>query len=430
MPLKTQSYLDWLDDLESQTSQTTAATQSEERRCCVYAVPGTLINTNGRDEYRPRVVSIGPLHARDDQVQVIKKHKLEFLKRLLSRKELPFNDLIASISQRATEAIECYSRENNLLRFRGDRFPRMMVLDGCFLLELFLNADQILSELNNLAGAVPYIYRDLLLLENQIPFSFLENLFQTLNYMPEDTNDSLSLLALRFFNREMRRPDRVIEKFLKRERETPLHLLDLVRSSFIPMHDPEPPKNNEAVCRLIDSIPMLRHAGIKFKERKAESFLEVKFGKGAIQMPKIIIDYTMKTFLLNCVAFEELHDGLSKHFTVYATFLDCLVGTALDVSLLCESNIVDSYFGKYDDVVQFINKMAKGLVFDDDQFYLSHVFKDVNDHLQSDWDWAKFKNRYFEAPWSFISASAGSVLLVLTMAQTFYTIYAYYVPKL
>jgi hypothetical protein len=84
-------------------------------------------------------------------------------------------------------------------------------------------------------------------------------------------------------------------------------LLDLVRSTFIPTHDPEPPKNNEA-CRLIHSISKLRRAGIKLKQRKAESFLDVKFRKGAIQMPKIIIDYTMKTFLLNCVAFEQLHN--------------------------------------------------------------------------------------------------------------------------
>jgi hypothetical protein len=115
--------------------------------------------------------------------------------------------------------------------------------------------------------------------------------------------------------------------------------------------------------------------GIKLKQRKAESFLDVKFRKGAIQMPKIIIDYTMKTFLLNCVAFEQLHDSLSKHFTVYATFLDCLVDTASDVGHLCESNIVDSYFGNYDDVAQFINKMGKDLVFDDDQFYLSTCSK-------------------------------------------------------
>jgi hypothetical protein len=145
-----------------------------------------------------------------------------------------------SIRPLAKEARECYSKEINLESFNDDdddRFLKMMVLDGCFLIELFLKAadKHKLLELNTMAGAVPYIYGDLLLLENQIPFFVLEKLFQTCK-MREESDASLSLLALRFFNNVMRRPDGVIEKFLKRptpsDQKLPLHLLDLVRSSL------------------------------------------------------------------------------------------------------------------------------------------------------------------------------------------------------
>jgi hypothetical protein len=83
-------------------------------------------------------------HCGDDHVQVIKKHKVEFLKLLLLRKNnLGFNDLMESIRPLAKEARECYSKEINLESFNDDdddRFLKMLVLDGCFLIELFLKA--------------------------------------------------------------------------------------------------------------------------------------------------------------------------------------------------------------------------------------------------------------------------------------------------
>jgi hypothetical protein len=54
------------------------------------------------------------------------------------------------------------------------------------------------------------------------------------------------------------------------------------------------------------------------------------FGNGVIQMPNITMDYHMKSFLVNCVAFEQLHK--TKQFTVYARFLDGLVNTTNDVN--------------------------------------------------------------------------------------------------
>jgi hypothetical protein len=448
-----------LDDLESQINKTIEQTQSElaERTCCIYNVPSTLHATNGKEAYFYQFVSIGPRRSQSIVVKEMEKHKVKFLADLLMRKNnLGFNDLIKSIEPHEEKARECYSTEINLESFKSnDRFLRKMVLDGCFLIELFLKAADQKSSKDPLGKympqAVPRVYGDLLMVGNQIPFFVLEELFTTIknkpdasetSRMPEESiNASLSFLALRFIYKVMQWPDGVvIEKFRPREiratpeNQKPLHLLDLVRSSFIPAHDPETPRNNEAACRLIHSISKLRRVGIKLKLiEKAESFLDVKFRKGAIQMPNIKMDYNMKTFLLNCLAFEQLHEYhcLSKHFTVYASFLDCLVNTASDVGHLCESNIVDSYFGSHDDVAQFINKMGKDLAFDDSQFYLSHVFKDVSDRYQSKYSvqWASFKSTYFNSPWSFISALAALVLLVLTLSQTFYTIYAYYVKS-
>ncbi|XP_059455300.1 UPF0481 protein At3g47200-like [Corylus avellana] len=317
-----------LEELEGDLTKThpEESTDSEDelevegemsKNCCIYTVPKTLADINTKKAYEPRVVSIGPYHGGEEQVQAMKKHKRQFLiSHLLHRKQISLNDLLESksISRLAKKASKYYSKDINYLE--NDemecRFLKLMVLDGCFLIELFKKADKVEKvferddPLATMAWAVPYIYGDLLLVGNQIPFFVLEELFQTFK-MPGDSDASLSLLALKFLNKVMQRPDGVIDNFLKRATRNnypkPLHLLDLVRSSLLLQPDQEETRiaisNSEPSNKrkdLIYCISKLRRAGIKLRRREADSFLDVKFKKGkgifcngVIEMPNITI---------------------------------------------------------------------------------------------------------------------------------------------
>ncbi|KAG6639923.1 hypothetical protein I3843_10G127600 [Carya illinoinensis] len=330
-----------------------------------------------------------------------------------------------------SEIPELHAEKNN------GRFLKMLIRDGCFILELFRilgNSKEIESNhpLASVAWAIPQFYGDLLLLENQIPFVVLKKLFET-SKMP-DEDYPLSLLALRFFNKAMRRPDEELEKMSEHLNDMSLHLLDLVRKSFITPELDHPPEEKKPAVPVISCITKLVKAGIKIEPPKAEadSFLAVKFKNGVIAMPKITVDYFMHSFLMNCRAFEQLHTDSSKHITVYAYFLDCLVNTAKDAEYLYEHNIINSYVGKNsEDVVQFINKLGKPEV-ETDQFYLYEVFDGVHRYYKNTYvrrATVELKDRYFNTPWSVISLLAAGVLLVLSFLQTYYTIYAYVNPK-
>ena len=277
-----------------------------------------------------------------------------------------------------------------------------------------------------MAWIMAFFYRDFLRLENQIPFFVLERLFEVTKMPNEESGPSLSLLALRFFNNIIQRREDIIEshKDLKG-----LHLLDLVRSSFIPPHQ-ELPKRGNIPTHIIHCVSKLRRSGICLNPGKEDSFLVVKFHHGVIEMPTITIDDFMTSFLVNCVAFEQCHSSSSKHLTTYATFLDSLVNTAKDVEYLSDCNIIENFFGTEVEVARFINNLGKDVAFDIDLCYLSKLFNDVHDHYQNSWhvQWAGFKYRYFDTPWSFISALAAFVLLLLTVTQTFYTVLAYVNP--
>ncbi|XP_040999493.1 UPF0481 protein At3g47200-like [Juglans microcarpa x Juglans regia] len=275
-------------------------------------------------------------------------------------------------------------------------FLKMLVLDGCFILELFrilgksepkkIESDHPLA---SVACAIPYFYGDLLLHENQIPFVLLKKLFET-SKMP-DEDYPLSLLALRFFNKVMRRSEKDLEEMSEKVViNDSLHLLNLVRSSFITPDLDKPPatvKKTETVPAIY-CITKLLKAGIKIKLREAaDNFLAVKFNEdnGVIEMPKITVDYFMHSFVVNCRAFEQLDNKSSKHITVYAYFLDCLVNTAKDDEYLYEHNIIDSYVGKNSEVVQFINKLGKEMDVKTNRFYLYDFFRKVDARYNKTW---------------------------------------------
>ncbi|RXH81567.1 hypothetical protein DVH24_034988 [Malus domestica] len=333
--------------------------------CCIFRVPQSLVEINGKS-YNPHIVSIGPYHRGEPRLKMIEEHKWKYLGSLLARTEpkgLTLKDYLKALEPLEQKARECYSENINL---STDEFLEMLVLDGCFIIELFRKFGLLVRWKNRLdfgSGG-----------------------------------------------------------------DVGMHLLDLLRSSVIPPGHEEPRSSNTIPTHTIHCVSKLRRAGIKFNPGKDESFLVIKFKRGVIEMPPITIDDFMSSFLLNCVAYEQCHKSSSKHITTYATLLDCLVNTYKDVEYLSDRNIIENCFGNDGEVARFINNLGKDVAFDMDRCYLAKLFNDVHDYYGNSWhvQWASFKYTYFDTPWSFISAFAALILLILTLMQTFYTVLSYY----
>lgn len=399
--------------------------------CCIFKVPQSFVDINGRC-YHPYIASIGPFHHGDSRLRMIEEHKWRFLGTMLKRtrtKGLTLEDLLAAVQQLEVRARECYSTN---ISFTADEFVEILVVDGCFVIELFRKFGGVVAfeaddPLLSLSWIYSFLNRDLIRLENQIPFFILQCLFDLTQTPGDETGPSLSNLVLRFFNSILQRSDELVEKY---QNATGKHLLDFLRSSFIPEGYEEPKERKSSNTRVIHCISKLRRAGIKLKAAQEDSILAVKFRHGAIEMPKIAIDDFMTSFLLNCVAYEQCHRACSKHMTTYATLLDCLINSAKDVEYLCDRNIVENYFGTDAEVARFINNLGKDVSFDIDLCYLEELFNEVNHYYRNHWHvhWASFKYTYFNTPWSFISALAALFLLLLTVTQTYFTVLSYVRP--
>ncbi|PKI53649.1 UPF0481 protein At3g47200-like isoform X1 [Punica granatum] len=446
---------DLISELESQINAPPKLLSQLAGRssCCIFRVPQSLAEIN-RKAYQPQIVSIGPYHHGNPKLRMIQEHKGRFLSDLLARPRTPpgsitLCDVLDTVYPLKESIRESYSEA---LDIDDRKLIEMIVLDGCFIIELFckvgrLGPAETDDPLFKMAWVLPFLMRDLLRLENQIPYLVLKALFDRCigNFTCTNTNTtnssssignngdegdqdrpSLAKLALVFFNYMVQRPVQVLGKYYDCEGK---HLLDLFRQTYLPPK-PELLRHPSKFLQLIQSARKLHLAGVEFKPKKSESFLDIDFKNGILEIPVLTIDDFSSSLFLNFVAYEQCYSDSSKYITTYATFMGCLINTPSDAGLLCDQKVVENYFGTDDEVARFFNNVGKDVVFDIHRSYLSRVFEDVNEYHRNNWHvrWAGFKHTYFDTPWSFISALAAVVLLLFTLVQSFFAAYAYFRP--
>ncbi|XP_035547518.1 UPF0481 protein At3g47200-like [Juglans regia] len=111
-----------------------------DQECCVFKVHRSLRQINPA-AYEPDLLAIGPYHRGKDHLSFMEKHKLIILQRMLKRRNEN------SAKRYITAMIE---KEERARRFYADQFPElskvefveMMLLDGCFIIELFRDRSQ------------------------------------------------------------------------------------------------------------------------------------------------------------------------------------------------------------------------------------------------------------------------------------------------
>ncbi|KAF5819732.1 hypothetical protein HanRHA438_Chr02g0092131 [Helianthus annuus] len=397
--------------------------------CCIFRVPQSLVEIN-KDAYQPRIVSIGPYHHGNKNLEMIQEHKWKYLDDMITRTGKSLGVFMNIIVSMENEIRESYSESTN--SFGTNDLAKIMVLDGFFLIELFRKAGKLVNThpddpIFKMVWVSPFLMRDLLKIENQIPFFVLQKLFE------ESRTDSCTLqsLILKFFNHAIDKQPNVLHKY---ENLDGKHLLDFFRKSFINTKDRHHliVNANNPSLKLIQPASKLVNSGLKFKaNHQADSFLDIKFQNGRLLIPQINMDDFHTSFLLNCMAFEQCYFSCTKDITTYVMFMSCLMKATTDVNFLSEKKIIENYCGTSEEIVKFFNDVGKDVAFDIKDNYLKGLFVEVNKYCENGLHvtWAEFKHKYFGSPWITISAFSAFMLLSLTVLQTFYTMYPYHKKK-
>jgi len=288
--------------------------------------------------------------------------------------------LVEAVKEKGEEIERSYSNPFRVVD--NTNLLNTMVLDGCFILTLFLTAvGEFLrgNAIFNMPWVLTSIRRDLLLFENQIPLLVLQILLRTGNF-PRVSD--LNKLAYDFFKGSF-----------KSQKHSgiplnPKHLLDLIRQAFLiqprPYNATTSAQTNSA--RLTLPANKLLSRGIGFEVKKnAASFLDISFDNGVLQIPEIILDDFLCVVLLNCIAFEQFYASASTHISSYTIFMGCLVNSKMDVAYFVEKGIIQNYLGTQDELSGFFKRVLNDYVFEIEGSYLAVTFNDVDTYSSNHW---------------------------------------------
>ncbi|KAK1291340.1 UPF0481 protein [Acorus calamus] len=446
---------DWVDSLKRRMEEAHCNRQRQDP-CSIFRVPANLRRCNLKSydptlthygPYDPSFVSIGPYHRGKPCLQQVEDLKWRTLRSLLLRNQaVSLERCLEEMKDLEARARGCYSEVVNLY---SKDFVEMMLLDGCFV--VFVLACEMdyanQAEEDEEEGVLkvwmwPDVKKDLLLLENQIPFFVVKALFQLL-VSPFEGIASAEELAIKA----------LIRCYPGRRDSLPAvpsgrihHLLHLFYKSILPVTETErshannhdllplyqPKTSTKGVLESIPSAADLKEAGVKFKVKKnVTSFLDVTFRGRVMEIPPLALYDKTESVLRNLIAFERCYMNTGDHVTRYALFMDCLAHGPRDVSILRKEGIIVNWLSGDEEAARMFNQLFVEVAYDPwKNNYLSGLFVEVSRFCglrQNRWR-AKLVRDYFGNPWAIISLGAAVTFLILTFLQTFFAVYSYFCP--
>lgn len=169
----------------------------------IYRVPLSLRRDDDK-AYIPQIVSLGPYHHGKKRLRNMDRHKWRAVLQILKRTDQEIKMYIDAVRELEEKARACYE---GTIAMNSNEFVEMMVLDSCFVLELFRGVAggfQHLGYARNdpvfaMRGSMHSIQRDMIMIENQIPLFILDRLYGIQSDMPHEKG-IVARLALRFFD--------------------------------------------------------------------------------------------------------------------------------------------------------------------------------------------------------------------------------------
>ncbi|KAL1197234.1 hypothetical protein V5N11_011383 [Cardamine amara subsp. amara] len=400
--------------------------------CFIFRVPHNLAQIDNK-AYKPKIVSIGPYHHKEKQMQMIQEHKHRFLKLFTDKGNLSQKQLEDMVGELEDKIRKSYSEELDLTK---EELVEMMVLDGCFILVLFLVKSRKIVEsvddpIFNAPWIVPSLLTDLLLLENQVPFFLLKTIIKKLR-ISTDSNRPIDLnnMARIFFDYSLGNANIDLSLEIQYNSDEPYHLLDFIRRKFIPESSSpkKPSHNSNSSPKFILSAKTLYLKGINFQPNiKAKTLVDIKLENNKFHIPRIVLDGSTSLLFFNCVAFEQYYKHCSNDITSYIVFMGFLMKDKDDATFLCKKHIIENCLGTDEELSQFFKNTCKGVTFDLTNSYLAPVYEGVNKYTSKCYTgyWADFRHTHFTSPWTITSLCAGILVICLTVTQVWLKILSY-----
>jgi hypothetical protein len=240
----------------------------------------------------------------------------------------------------------------------------MILVDASFIVVLFYkislrgaadwtNDDMILLK----PWLLAMIQRDLMLLENQLPFFIIKKLFD--HTLASQRGPSFTKLTFDYFKSFN------TQDLPSNPEPSILHFVDLLRRFYRPISHSALERIDEEV-KHVYSATQLYGKGLKFMadhSRHCLLDLDLDYKKGVLKIPHITLDDTTEFYARNLMAFEQCHYPNAAYVTDYFILLDFLIKSEKDVDLLGRKGIMVNGLGNND--ATFINNLVTNIAYSD-----------------------------------------------------------------
>ncbi|XP_022866392.1 UPF0481 protein At3g47200-like [Olea europaea var. sylvestris] len=335
----------------------------------IQRVPSLLRDIQSNDKcYDPLVVSIGPYHHGNPQLESFENLKIPVAHKFIRAcgNQVSYKQLYEEVAKVGESARKCYEK-GSTEKYDDESFNKMMFLDACFVLQIILsktNSNQTGEDLlGPWAHHLVFARRGLFLLENRIPLLVLKVLIKfrqnkLIGSSPEDKKGQKCFKCL-------------------------LHLLPewLIGSS------PED-KNEEKFVEWYSyrSVTELESAGIHFRPSQTDHFTDVKFKSHLLSytltLCPIVVEDSAKSLLLNLAAYEMCpNDPSDYRIMSYICLMDSLIDHADDVKEFRKRKILLNSLGSDEELARLFNEISNNVVYDNDAY--RDVKMQIEKHCQS-----------------------------------------------
>ncbi|KAM0060991.1 hypothetical protein Hdeb2414_s0004g00130691 [Helianthus debilis subsp. tardiflorus] len=413
-----------IERLEKGKNQTKLSSPS------IYMVPRTFRNQN-KNSFKPQMVSIGPLHRKDENLQASEEEKATHVVSLLSRLDSTQKETLQACARMVNASIDqirsCYAEA---ISYNNIELAEMMVMDGCFILEFLYRIKKCEeSKMGNMLF-VQFTFYDLVLLENQIPFRVLNDIFECTISKFDQTTSLIDVIHVAI---EHVNPFKE-HKLKSSSNPTHHHILGLLHECY--QYQYQEAKSLEFSNSRFPSAVELDRAGVNFNRVRDTEWplvMEVKkyrlpcfsfpWGRPTLIMPVLDVNDFTELVLRNLIAYELMYSKhIFQYVTSYAIAMDMLIDNEEDIAKLVKSKVLVNNIGSNQEAANMINSICKEVALRD--FFYSDQWKELNHHYNGYWPKyiAWLRRTYFNNPWNIIALLAGVFLFVLAVLQTIFTI--------
>jgi len=464
-----QSDFSWMVPIEVMLG---SLNHGEVQACSISNVPDKLREAN-EDAYKPKHISIGPLHrGATRHLQLMEEPKWNYMREFLDRQgpiqeqnrrsEIRLRECGYDILKLDKVICASYGGSNNNIveEKEPQEIAKIMIIDGCFLLELLIRLgdymdnqsttsfhnDSILKTEEKMLS----VLNDISMLENQIPFLVLKKLYRKVFPDGSEIKD-----------------DYRVANIVRKAFGYPLmnssggaHILHLMHLSTVEQNQQY--EGKKAKLELMRCSTELRASGVIIRaklnstnqnqHKLVDIFdFDINFSdSGELDIPPLYIKETTEVKWRNLIAWEQSKIWIRCKYTSYALFFNGLICCEHDIELLQEKGVIVNELNKSnEDLLAVFRTISNGAEHMDLSFSEICARMNVYDYkgmkvtkvvkklpirtwhqcrrvfeilMYYGRNWYNILIRdHIPNVWKFIGIVAAAMLLVLTIMQTYYS---------